>query len=50
MAAYNGTVLAVVHDRYFVDRFASRLWVAEAGAVRVYLDRAEYQKLASELR
>lgn len=45
MASYAGTVLAVVHDRYFVDRFASRLWVAEAGAVRVYLNRAEYQKV-----
>ncbi len=45
MAAYEGTVLAVVHDRYFVDRFASRVWVAEDGAVRSYLDRAEYLKV-----
>lgn len=45
MAGYGGTVLAVVHDRYFVDRFATRVWVAEAGGVRSYLDRAEYQKV-----
>jgi ATP-binding cassette subfamily F protein 3 len=47
MTAYDGTVLAVVHDRYFVDRFASAIWVAEGGAVRRYLDRKEYHKVRS---
>ncbi len=42
MTAYDGSVLAVVHDRYFVDRFATGLWVAEDGRVRLYIDRAEY--------
>jgi len=41
MSSFDGTVLAVVHDRYFVDRFATRVWVAGGGAVRSYLDRAE---------
>ncbi len=45
MATYDGTVLAVVHDRYFVDRFATGVWVAEAGTVRPYLDREEYLKV-----
>ncbi|MBN1284202.1 MAG: ABC-F family ATP-binding cassette domain-containing protein [Anaerolineae bacterium] len=45
MAAYEGTVLAVVHDRYFVDRFATGIWVAEGGTVTRYIDRAEYQKV-----
>ncbi len=45
MTAYEGTVLAVVHDRYFVDRFASGVWVADGGTVRAYLDRAEHQKV-----
>ncbi len=41
MSSFDGTVLAVVHDRYFVDRFATRVWVAESGTVHAYLDRAE---------
>ncbi|MBN1964566.1 MAG: ABC-F family ATP-binding cassette domain-containing protein [Anaerolineae bacterium] len=48
MAAFDGTVLAVVHDRYFVDRFATAIWVAEDGAVRRYLDRAEYRKVRAD--
>lgn len=26
MSAFRGSVLAVVHDRYFVDKFATRVW------------------------
>jgi ATP-binding cassette subfamily F protein 3 len=31
---YEGTVLAVVHDRYFIDRFATEVWAVEDGRVR----------------
>ncbi len=31
---FNGTVLAVVHDRYFIDRFASRLWLVTDHTIR----------------
>jgi ATP-binding cassette subfamily F protein 3 len=31
---FQGTVLAVVHDRYFIDRFANVVWWVEDGAVR----------------
>ncbi len=41
MSGFEGAVLAVVHDRYFVDRFASRVWVAEEGTVRSYPDREQ---------
>jgi ATP-binding cassette subfamily F protein 3 len=34
LAKYTGTVLAVVHDRYFIDRFATDMWVIEAGKIR----------------
>jgi ATP-binding cassette subfamily F protein 3 len=34
LANYNGTVLAVIHDRYFIQQFAKELWVLEAGRVR----------------
>jgi ATP-binding cassette subfamily F protein 3 len=29
LSEYNGTVLAVVHDRYFIQRFASELWILD---------------------
>ncbi len=33
LAAFQGSVLAVVHDRYFVDRFATTVWRIEDGAL-----------------
>ena len=33
VSAFPGTILAVVHDRYFIDRFASDLWLVEDGLV-----------------
>ncbi|HNS04037.1 MAG TPA: ABC-F family ATP-binding cassette domain-containing protein [Anaerolineae bacterium] len=35
MARFEGTVLAVVHDRYFIERFATTLWLVEGGEVQV---------------
>ncbi|HSN76276.1 MAG TPA: ABC-F family ATP-binding cassette domain-containing protein [Anaerolineae bacterium] len=35
MARFEGTVLAVVHDRYFIERFATTLWMVEEGQVQV---------------
>ena len=34
LALFEGTILAVVHDRYFIDRFAAELWVVEGHGVR----------------
>jgi len=34
LSSFEGTVLAVVHDRYFIDRFATELWIVEGGGVR----------------
>ena len=31
---YEGTLLFVSHDRYFVDRFATRVWELEDGGIR----------------
>jgi len=36
MTAFKGTVLAIVHDRYFIDRFATGLWVIDRGTIRPY--------------
>jgi ATP-binding cassette subfamily F protein 3 len=35
---FEGTVLAVVHDRYFIQGFASRIWAVEDDRVREYFD------------
>lgn len=29
LAGYEGTILAVIHDRYFIDRFATSVWEIE---------------------
>jgi ATP-binding cassette subfamily F protein 3 len=34
LAAFPGTVLAVVHDRYFIGRIASEVWGVENGTMR----------------
>ena len=36
MTAFQGTVLAIVHDRYFIERFATGLWAIEGQAIRTY--------------
>jgi ATP-binding cassette, subfamily F, member 3 len=34
LAHFKGTVLAVVHDRYFIDRFATEVWWVEGRGIR----------------
>ena len=33
LANFKGTILAVVHDRYFIERFASDVWMVKDGKV-----------------
>jgi ATP-binding cassette, subfamily F, member 3 len=33
LAGFTGTVLAVVHDRYFIKQFADKLWLVENGSL-----------------
>ena len=33
LANFKGTILAVVHDRYFIERFASEVWTVKDGKV-----------------
>jgi ATP-binding cassette subfamily F protein 3 len=33
LANFKGTVIAVVHDRYFIDRFASEVWLIRDGQI-----------------
>ncbi len=43
---YEGTLLFVSHDRYFVDKFATRVWELENGMIRDYkCSYAKYRAL-----
>jgi ATP-binding cassette subfamily F protein 3 len=44
MQAFEGTVLAVVHDRYFIRRFATRIWAIQDGTLRGFLDLDDLQR------
>ena len=35
LASFKGSVLAVVNDRYFVDKFATTVWHIEKGTLDV---------------
>ncbi len=36
LADFDGTVLAVVHDRYFIQRFATGIWALQNRSIRPY--------------
>ena len=38
LATYEGTILSVVHDRYFVQRFATGIWAIENRSIHRYVD------------
>ena len=44
---FEGVLLFVSHDRYFIEKFAERIWLLEDGAVRDF--RCGYQKYRSIL-
>ncbi len=42
LEAFPGAVLAVIHDRYFIDRFADEVWWVQDGGVKVrWVEREE---------
>jgi ATP-binding cassette, subfamily F, member 3 len=36
LSSFKGTILAVVHDRYFIERFASDVWNVKDGKIEVF--------------
>ncbi len=45
LAEYDGTILCVSHDRYFLDHFAEKIFALENGTVKIYLgDFSEYRE------
>ncbi len=43
--AFPGTVLMAVHDRTFIDRYATAVWNVEDGTIRRYTDRHSANRL-----
>jgi ATP-binding cassette subfamily F protein 3 len=43
MQAFEGTVLAVVHDRYFIRSFASHIWAVQDGTLKNYVDLEQHR-------
>ena len=48
--AFPGTVLIAVHDRTFIDGYATAIWSVEDGTVRRYRDRTELARRAADIR
>ncbi len=49
--AYDGTLLFVSHDRYFINRFATRIWELEGGVITDYRVGFErYRRIKTELQ
>jgi ATPase subunit of ABC transporter with duplicated ATPase domains len=44
LSRFEGAVLAVVHDRYFIERFATRLWAVHGGTIHAYVDVADMRR------
>jgi ATPase subunit of ABC transporter with duplicated ATPase domains len=46
---FNGAILAVVHDRYFVQRFAHQVWALGGGKLGAYPDLSAYERSVAGL-
>jgi ATP-binding cassette subfamily F protein 3 len=42
--AFPGAILAAIHDRAFIDRFATAIWSLESNTIRHYVDREQQMK------
>ena len=48
---YEGTLLFVSHDRYFIDRFATRIWTLENGTISDFKgDYVAYQAMRERMK
>ena len=47
--AYDGTLLFVSHDRYFINRFATRIWEVDGGTITDYpMGFAQYRQVKAQ--
>jgi ATP-binding cassette subfamily F protein 3 len=49
LSSFEGTVIAVVHDRYFINAFATRLWAIHDGVLHTCMDLEEHQRIRARL-
>ena len=51
LEGFEGTIIAISHDRYFINRFAEKIWVLEDGGIREYLGNydAYFEKISRDL-
>jgi ATP-binding cassette, subfamily F, member 3 len=47
ITAFQGTVLAILHDRYFIERFATGLWAIQGGTITACPGLASLARLHS---
>ena len=47
LSQFEGTVLTVVHDRYFIDRFATRIWAIHGQSIHTYVDLEDMRRGAT---
>lgn len=45
LSTFEGTILAIAHDRYFIDRFAQVIWAISDEGIKVELTRETVQKI-----
>ncbi|RXZ81637.1 ABC transporter ATP-binding protein [Paenibacillaceae bacterium] len=45
---FPGTILAISHDRYFINRLAKRIWKLEGGTIAIYLGNYDEYKAKRE--
>ena len=49
MEAFDGTLLFVSHDRYFINRFATRIWELSGGTITDYpMGFTQYQSVKAQ--
>ena len=48
MESYEGNLLFVSHDRYFINRFATRIWMLENGQIIDFRGTFEEYRAAQE--
>ena len=51
LSGFPGTIIAVSHDRYFINRFAEKVWVLDGCEIREYLGNYDsyYAKVSQDL-
>ncbi len=50
LLSFEGAILIVSHDRYFIDKITNKLWAYENGKIeQIYMEYSEYLDIEDEL-